>query len=136
MSLGIRGSTDNTSLWDLIIATQLLRCSEPRDIVYALLGVASEREKLGIGVASIRPIPDLLSLVLRIHYENQPPESLDQAARHCTELGLLFGDRDILFSLVVETQSVKSVEMHVFAAVDPSRVITPRWTHSYGHSQV
>lgn len=124
-----------TPLWDLISATQALRCAEPRDKVYALLGVAS-RGIEGINANYDLPIPDLLNQVLAQRHEEQPPDSLSEVEHQCRELGALFGDEYLLYSSVYEMSVLEDIERAIFSADIEESLITPRWAHHYGHHPV
>lgn len=124
-----------TPLWDLIFATQALRCAEPRDKIYALLGVAS-RGGESINADYDLPIPDLLNRVVAQHHAEQPPESLAEVEHQCRELGALFGDELLLYSLVYEASSLEATERAIFNLEIEESLITPRWAHHYGHHPV
>lgn len=78
------------SLWNLIFATQHLRCAEIRDKVYALLGVANFADSHIIPDYNI-PIPALLNLVLRDRHKFQSPRNLTEVGTQCQQLTTLFG---------------------------------------------
>ncbi|KAK5699656.1 hypothetical protein LTR97_005785 [Elasticomyces elasticus] len=84
------GSTD---LWELMFALSHLDCGEPRDEVYALLGVAAPRgPELVIQSDYHTSLPNLLNTVLKHQHHLQPPESIEQVQSQCTKLESLFGE--------------------------------------------
>ncbi|KAK4496540.1 hypothetical protein PRZ48_012520 [Zasmidium cellare] len=81
---------EESALFDLILASRLLACSEPRDKVYALLGVART------GQQSIRPdysasLLQLANSVLRGHHSTRPPKTIEEVSLQCRDLSEIMG---------------------------------------------
>ena len=81
----MRRARQRASLFDQMRVSQDLKCFEPRDKVYALLGV------VGRGHDDIIPdyeigIPSLLNTVLRNHHKYRSPRDLLDVKRQCEEL--------------------------------------------------
>ncbi|KAF2167615.1 hypothetical protein M409DRAFT_54199 [Zasmidium cellare ATCC 36951] len=81
---------DRLLLYELIQSTRHLRCAEPRDRVYALLGVATDSCG-GIRVDYTIPLVALINNVLRSQWELQPPGRIDHVQREYLELLHIFG---------------------------------------------
>jgi ankyrin repeat protein len=76
-------------LHDLLFETTSLKCADPRDKVYALLGIAAQSH------SDIRPdydvmMPDLLNAVLRNYHQHLPPKDLNNVISHCHALERIF----------------------------------------------
>ncbi|KAK3624121.1 hypothetical protein LTR22_024106 [Elasticomyces elasticus] len=84
---------DVASLWDLLQATRNLRCVEPRDKVYALLGIAHAGQK-DIVPDYDTPLSTLLNKVLSNEHELRPPENLEHATSQCRELLAMVGQKE------------------------------------------
>jgi ankyrin repeat protein len=73
---------DQTPLVQLMEATRNLRCSEPRDKVYALLGVVDSKITPDYNI----PLGVLLNLVLRDHHTMNPPKGFQEIMTQCRNL--------------------------------------------------
>lgn len=87
------------SLLDLMYTTRQLQCSELRDKVYALLGIAKA------GHEHIKPdyganVAALMNSILRNAHALDPPDDFVAVVQQCHELSSLLGQKvDTLFSL-------------------------------------
>ncbi|KAK5742046.1 hypothetical protein LTR17_003554 [Elasticomyces elasticus] len=77
-------------LWDLMFALKHLGCADPRDKVYALLGVAAQTR------ATIEPdytmsVGTLAHAVLKHEHELKPRQDTDEVAKQCGGLEGLLG---------------------------------------------
>lgn len=130
----------HTTLWDWMLITKDLGCSEERDKVYALLGIA-EFGHANLTADYSVPIPTLLNEVLKLHYEREPPESLNQVVDDCETLQKLFSaDSGSIFSLPDEREQFPH---HIDADMEALPLSPPRcypvnlwWASFYGHSAV
>lgn len=73
------------SLWDLIMATDNLRCQERVDHVYALLGVATTGAADVIPDYTLSPVI-LLNTILRNQHNLRRPQSIEEVAGQCRAL--------------------------------------------------
>ncbi|KAK4892823.1 hypothetical protein LTR27_008737 [Elasticomyces elasticus] len=84
--------TQAALLWDLMFALKHLGCADPRDKVYALLGVAAQTS------ATIEPdytmsARSLAHAVLKHHHDVKPPQDTYEVAKQCEDLEVLLGLR-------------------------------------------
>ncbi|KAK5682130.1 hypothetical protein LTS10_005255 [Elasticomyces elasticus] len=82
--------TQASPLWDLMFALEHLGCADPRDKVYALLGVAAQTR------AAIEPdytvsVETLAHAVLKHQHGLKPPQDTDEVAKQCRDLEGLLG---------------------------------------------
>ncbi|KAK5719507.1 hypothetical protein LTR15_008031 [Elasticomyces elasticus] len=77
-------------LWDPMFALEHLQCSDPRDKVYALVGVAAQH-KTSIEPDYTVPILTVAHAVLRYQHQIKPPTGIDEVDRQCTKLEHLLG---------------------------------------------
>ena len=127
------------TLWNLMTGTQHLLCAEPRDKVYALLGVASAGHE-NISPDYSTPIPMLLNMLLRNHHQLQPPQSIEEVVKECEQLTKQLGiNPDAIFILTGRdehfTQPSEGEEAR-FPFRWPTCPITLWWVAYYGHSAV
>ncbi|KAK5696240.1 hypothetical protein LTR17_024375 [Elasticomyces elasticus] len=80
----------STELWDLMFGLGHLRCAEPRDKVYALLGVAGST-CLDIQPDYHRSLPELLNQVLQYRHDTIPPKDLAEVETQRVQLEILLG---------------------------------------------
>ncbi|KAK5693342.1 hypothetical protein LTR17_025093 [Elasticomyces elasticus] len=80
----------STELWDLMLGLGHLGCAEPRDKVYALLGVA-ENTGLDIQPDYHISLPELLNLVLKYRHDTIPPTNLAEVESQRVQLETLLG---------------------------------------------
>lgn len=80
----------DTHLCSLILATQELRCTDTRDKVYALLGIATRGHEIIEPDYSL-PVPTLLNQLLREFHAISLPKSLKEASEQCDEIERVFG---------------------------------------------
>ncbi|KAK3633398.1 hypothetical protein LTR56_015812 [Elasticomyces elasticus] len=129
------------TLWELMFANRTLKCSEPRDRVFALLGVAAVQDLATIVPNYKVPLCHLMNDVLWMHHQEHPPTSIEAVAHECGLLTALFGlDSASIFDLtdadgVVHRAVVKDVSSCPLG--NPSIMgITPWWAVFYGHEAV
>ncbi|KAK5709704.1 hypothetical protein LTR17_019523 [Elasticomyces elasticus] len=129
------------TLWDLMFANRGLKCSEPRDRVYALLGVVLIKDQAAIIPNYKVPLCRLMNNVLWMHHQEHPPESIEEIAHECSLLTALFGlDSVDIFDLtdldgVVQRAVVKDVTACPLGKLSIVG-ITPWWAAFYGHEAV
>lgn len=85
-------------LYDLIFSTRDLQCTDPRDRVYALLGVCST-ESRNIATDYAKPLSSLLNDVLREHHKTRPPSNFDEIEQQCEQLSGCFGLSDDIYQM-------------------------------------
>jgi hypothetical protein len=131
--------SQDATLWELIQTTSDLRCSDPRDRVFAILGITTT------GYENIEPdynlpLPTLLNQVLNRHWKLTRPESLSQVAEHCKLAEDIFGlRRDEAYSL--DGQRGKGVptteaERRTYCLRPKDSPISLWWALFYGHTSV
>ncbi|KAK4896634.1 hypothetical protein LTR27_005554 [Elasticomyces elasticus] len=81
----------DNSLWELIMATRDLGCSVLRDKVYGLLGLVRMDPEKPIKADYTTSLYRLLNAVLKIHFQEQPPTSIESATNDCNQLLEVFG---------------------------------------------
>ena len=130
---------DDTTLLDLLTATNHLRCTEIRDKVYALLDVAKAGH-IGITPDYNMPITTLLNTILRTYHEFKRPNSLQEVADQCRQLETLFmEDSDSMFSFKGQKGLSQAPQDAAIAASGfglHGTPITLWWTSYYGHKNV
>ncbi|KAK5688839.1 hypothetical protein LTS10_000817 [Elasticomyces elasticus] len=126
------------TLWELMFANRTLKYSEPRDRVFALLGVAAVQDLATIVPNYKVPLCHLMNDVLWMHHQDHPPTSIEEVAHECGLLTALFGlDSASIFDLtdangVVHRAVVTDVSSCPLG--NPSIMgITPWWAVFYGH---
>lgn len=128
-----------TTLWNLMLVTQHLRCSEVRDKVYALLGVA-EAGHAGISPDYDMPVPTLLNLVLKAEHEHRSPQSIEEIETQCQQLTALSGQQSgSIFSLVGREGQFpvpSATEMATPILGPQESSINLWWASYYGHHAV
>ncbi|KAK0260916.1 hypothetical protein LTS09_004692 [Friedmanniomyces endolithicus] len=129
-------------LWELMVANQDLRCTELKDRVFGLLGVA----KMG-AVSFTSPeyrasLCRLLNAVLRLHHMESSPGSVEVVANDCNQLAELFGleyarifDLEDEHGVLVAPASIKEVGECPLGS-SSERGITMWWAVFYGHVEV
>ncbi|KAK1015761.1 hypothetical protein LTR54_003490 [Friedmanniomyces endolithicus] len=129
-------------LWELMVANQDLRCTELKDRVFGLLGVA----KMG-AVSFTSPeyrasLCRLLNAVLRFHHKESSPGSVEVVANDCNQLAELFGleyarifDLEDEYGVIVAPASIKEVGECPLGS-SSERGITMWWAVFYGHAEV
>lgn len=127
------------TLWTLLQGTRNLRCTEVRDKVYALLGVA-EAGSQGISPDYELPIPTLLNNILRNYHRLEKPKTLDEVKKQCVLLTTLFEvNLDSIFSLpdrnaCPRLPTVLDMKTHPLIELESS--ITLWWATMYRHHDV
>ncbi|KAK5718967.1 hypothetical protein LTR17_015474 [Elasticomyces elasticus] len=129
------------TLWDLMFANRGLKCSEPRDRVYALLGVVLIKDEAAIVPNYKVPLCRLMNNVLWMHHQEHPPESIEEIAHECGLLTALFGlaSADIFDLTDMDGTVQRAVVKDVTACPlgNPRIVgITPWWAAFYGHEAI
>lgn len=122
-------------LLDLVLATKHLHCAEPRDKIYALLGIA-EGGHLGVVPDYTTPLPVLLNQVLRNHHALFPPIDLDAVQKQCQRLGACFGDEGLLFSFCDDCDYMQRLVMETFPLSLEGSDISLWWARQYAHFSI
>jgi hypothetical protein len=106
----------DTDLMSVLYVTQSLRCSDPRDKVYAVLNAVNPW--CDIEADYTISLPALLNKVLTDMQENHMPSSLKGVAEQCVEIETLFG---------VETDSMYEVDGRALPVYpNPLRVLSSK----------
>ena len=124
------------ALLQLMEDTKHLKCSEPRDKVYALLGVVES----GIKPDYERPLVVLLNEVLRDHHLTNPPKSLDEIIAQCKHLSSMMNiELESMFDLPsgwgLTPVPAAADKRHHPLSVAPG-LINLWWTSFYGHTAI
>ncbi|KAK5712877.1 hypothetical protein LTR17_017846 [Elasticomyces elasticus] len=98
MAKSVSAAPGSVPLTEMCFASRRLMCTEPRDRVYALLGVANQG-RTTIEPDYRMPLPALANALLRIKHEFQGcPEVIEDIENQCIELeDFLFMDRGSMF---------------------------------------
>ncbi|KAK4950271.1 hypothetical protein LTR10_011252 [Elasticomyces elasticus] len=128
-----------SSLWDLMFTNRAMNCREPRDRVFALLGVAQIGETI---VANYEiPLCRLVNDVLKARHQERPPRGIEEVAYQCTQLTDLFGlESSEIYRLasksgIIARAKVKNVVSCPLG--EPDMVgMTAWWAAFYGHDVV
>ncbi|KAK4905311.1 WD repeat-containing protein jip5 [Elasticomyces elasticus] len=129
-------------LWELIMANRSLMCSQPRDKVYGLLGVAKLDPGEEITADYQLPLVRLANTILRLHHGSEGvPISIEMVVAQCDHLtdalGLLPGQMYdcVREDAVVELVDVKNGQSCPIG--DPTiRGVTSWWAIFYNHPAV
>ncbi|GAB7328556.1 hypothetical protein MBLNU13_g00510t1 [Cladosporium sp. NU13] len=131
--------SQDATLWELLQKTSDLRCSDPRDRVFAILGVTT------IGHEDIEPdytvpVPTLLNQLLNRHWKLTRPESLSQVAEQCKLAEDIFHlRRDEAYSLEGQRgkgEPTSEVERRIYRLKPENSPISLWWALFYGHTAV
>ncbi|KAK5733941.1 hypothetical protein LTR17_009348 [Elasticomyces elasticus] len=132
-------------LWVWIMANRSLKCWEPRDKVYALLGVANFNPELGKNIkADYRvPVVRLVNDVLNMHHKTGGvPANIETVVAQCNQLTDAFDlGLDRIYDLVRHDGTQELIEVKNGGANcplgDPAlRGVTRWWALYYGHRAV
>ncbi|KAK5679417.1 hypothetical protein LTS10_008234 [Elasticomyces elasticus] len=128
-----------SSLWDLMFTNRAMNCREPRDRVYALLGVAQIGQTI---IANYEvPLCRLLNDVLKVRHQERPPGGIEEIAYQCTQLTDLFGlESSKIYRLASKSGIIARVKVKNVGSCplgDPDMVgMTVWWAAFYGHDVV
>ncbi|EME44369.1 hypothetical protein DOTSEDRAFT_72012 [Dothistroma septosporum NZE10] len=134
----VQRARGETCLLDQMRISQHLRCHEPRDKVYALLGI------VGRGHDGILPdyavgLPSLLNAVLRNHHKHRSANGLLDVRRQCQELCETVGV-PIAAMFPLENQDDKKApppeDVKRARLMDFESGLTLWWARLYGHDGV
>lgn len=129
----------DTMLWTLVQETRHLRCSDTKDKIYALLGVAAKGHE-SIEPDYSMPVPTLLNRLLHEIWSDSPPKTLEEAAKLCAKIEDVLGvEQGTVFTLQGQRgryNAPSDVEMRRCRLGPKSCGITLWWTAFYGHSSV
>ncbi|KAK4891194.1 hypothetical protein LTR27_010131 [Elasticomyces elasticus] len=126
----------STALWDLMFGLDYLRCAEPRDKVYALLGVAASAGP------NLQPnyhisLPEMLNMVLKYRHATKPPRDIEEVITQCAELEILVGvETGTMFMMKGQHGQYPVPPDDDVAAVTfalPESSISLWWASFYGH---
>ncbi|KAK4957611.1 hypothetical protein LTR10_005578 [Elasticomyces elasticus] len=139
MAISVSAGPGSVSLAEMCMASSRLRCTEPRDRVYALLGVANQG-RTTIEPDYQMPFPALANALLRNKHEFQGcPKVIEDIEDQCAELeDFLFMDRGSIFNLTGRPGSFptpSNIPVDVRLGPIGSPVIL-WWARYYGHSAV
>ncbi|KAK3623034.1 hypothetical protein LTR56_003552 [Elasticomyces elasticus] len=127
----------STELWELMFGLDYLRCAEPRDEVYALLGVAASAGP------NLQPnyhisLPEMLNMVLKYRHGTKPPLDIEEVITQCAELETLLGvETGTIFMMKGQHGQYPAPSDNDVAAVTfalPESPISLWWASFYGHS--
>ncbi|KAK0831145.1 hypothetical protein LTR02_015145 [Friedmanniomyces endolithicus] len=128
-------------LWELMIANQDLRCTELKDRVFGLLGVAKMEAGSFTSPEYRASLCRLLNAVLRLHHMESSPASVEVVANDCNQLAGLFGleharifDLEDKHGVIEAPASIKKVEECPLGS-SSERGITMWWAVFYGHEE-
>jgi hypothetical protein len=131
--------SQDTNLWELIQTTSDLRCSDPRDRVFAITGITTIGHE-GIEPDYTLPIPTLLNQVLNRQWKLTRPESLSQVAEQCRVAEDIFGlRRDDAYSLHGQRgngRPTTEAERSTYHLRPKDSPISLWWALFYGHAAV
>lgn len=99
----------SVSLWDLMDQTSHLTCADPRDKVFALLGVARSGQEQISPDYSVT-LPALLNSVLQRRYAIEPPRNVEEVEQECQKLAAMAGT-DMLTVFTMEGRHAKYPDM-------------------------
>jgi len=133
MISGVAAQAAESTVWELSHATRHLRCADPRDKVYALLGVAQIFRDFQADYGL--PLANLMNQVLRIHHQSEPPQSMEEVAEQCDFLGLVFGDTSAMFERGSNTVASGEADDHRFHLGPVQNFIALWWTHHYRQAE-
>ncbi|KAK1824202.1 hypothetical protein LTR12_001268 [Friedmanniomyces endolithicus] len=129
-------------LWELMIANQDLRCTELKDRVFGLLGLAKMEAGSFTSPEYRASLCRLLNAVLRLHHMESSPASVEVVANDCNQLAELFGleyarifDLEDEHGVIVAPASIKKVQECPLGS-SSERGITMWWAVFYGHQEV
>jgi hypothetical protein len=129
----------DTSLWNLMQMTKELRCFDPRDKVFAILGVTTRGHE-GIIPDYTIPIPTLLNRVLRKRWELETPDTISEASQQCQLMENIFClHRGAAYSLDGQRGGHEwSVDFvtQSYRLGPPDSPINLWWTAFHGHTGV
>ncbi|KAK6433944.1 hypothetical protein LTR95_009872 [Oleoguttula sp. CCFEE 5521] len=127
-------------LWSLMNATQGLDCAEPKDRIFALLGVADPKISASITADYRTPLRRLLNAVLQTRHAETRPSSTEAVAIECGQLTDMFGlDSSSIYELENEDGIIALPEVETMGCPlgNPSHIaITLWWTTWYNHDAV
>ncbi|KAK3652605.1 hypothetical protein LTR56_001969 [Elasticomyces elasticus] len=139
MAKSVSAKPGSVPLAEMCFASRRLRCTEPRDRVYALLGVANQG-RTTIEPDYQMPLPALANALLRNKHEfERCPKVIDDIENQCIELeDFLFMDRGSMFDFTgrpgsFPTPSNIPVDVRLGPIGSP---VTLWWARYYGHSDV
>lgn len=127
------------SLWQLLMRTSEMRCADPRDKVFALLGVA-EGGDTGIEADYTKQMSLVLNEVLKHQHSLCKPQSLDEVTDQCRKLEALISpylalttDTPATYDIFHIPRAIPSIDTPVAFA---GSKISLWWSMEYGHDTV
>ncbi|KAK5691108.1 hypothetical protein LTR97_011760 [Elasticomyces elasticus] len=136
--------SEGTTLFDLMLALKHLRCAEPKDKVYALLGVAARSDAV-IRLDVTTSFTQLLHAVLKDHHRTMMPKAISEVQRQCEELESLADFRQgTMLQIEPDLPGMRQVRPRITIAFDtfalgigPSNSpINFLWALFHGHGAV
>jgi ankyrin repeat protein len=101
-----KAQSEQLGLFDHVVRSRKLHCSEPRDRVYALLSVVQPKEDT-LTPDYLISLPELVANILRLQHTAVPPNGLDDVEQQCRELASVLGISSLaVFSLENESSVV------------------------------
>nr|OQO17791.1 hypothetical protein B0A51_15677 [Rachicladosporium sp. CCFEE 5018] len=129
------------SLWTLMNTTQGLDCAQPKDRIFALLGVADPILASSIVADYRTPLRSLLNAVLQTRHIETKPLSIEAAAIECGQLTDMFElDSSSIYKLenedgIIALPKVDNLSKCPLGDSSP-RAIMLWWTTWYNHDAV
>ena len=132
-------SNNERTLWRLLSTTQGLRCTESRDRVYALLGVAiAGSENIGADYKMTMTI--LLNLVLKRQHQLQGPQTVEEILEQCEQLTDIFQlPFGLMFAPVEQQEQLFGLQEFAKARLLTYKhkgFVLLRWASLYDHEAV
>ena len=101
-----KAQSEQLGLFDYVVRSGKLHCSEPRDRVYAVLSVVQLKDGT-LTADYLVSLPELVANVLRLQHTAVPPNGLGEVEKQCRELASVLGINSLaVFSLENETNIV------------------------------
>jgi hypothetical protein len=151
--VGASPNSTRTSLTLMLGTTRHLRCTDPRDKVYAILNVVSSGHQ-DIDADYAKPLPDLMNQVLRNMHAIEKPYYLMGVGAHCMLLEDVFStSRDSVFESKCEALKACSdfssqlhlgsfTSLEVLKSLESMKKIIPMledlyvWCKRYNHREI
>ena len=129
-----------TSLWNLLLSTRDLDCTDARDRVYSLLSTTTSGHQ-GIRADYKISVSRLLNIILRNWHSDLRPSSLQQVSDQCSLLADIFRvDRNTMYTLsnpdMSESNYYPGHHLQEFEWKEESYEAVKIWAEFYNHKQV
>lgn len=128
-----------TSLWNLLLSTRDLDCTDARDRVYSLLSTTTSGHQ-GIRADYKISVSRLLNIILRNWHSDLRPSSLQQVSAQCSLLTDIFRvDHNLIYTLSSPDMSESNYHpdhLQEFEWKEESYEALRVWAEFYDHKQV